>query len=163
MARTRTEKRMRYLRFFNTFPTAHHRLLLQIVIMQPLIRGGVHLFGFKTTYAILAWVADTWSQPAPADETNEVKRIRRSVRYAKRKLPPVGNCLSYSLVVWWLLRRQQIDCQLRIGVRQQAGEFQAHAWVEYRGESVNAGVKVRQKYTTFDHVFVPETLEFVRN
>jgi hypothetical protein len=60
--------------------------------------------------------------------------------------------LIESLVLWWLLRRQGFDGDLRIGVRKHAGQLQAHAWVEHRGQALNdAG----DGFVPFDTVIVP--------
>jgi len=42
------------------------------------------------------------------------------------------SCLAKSLTLWWLLGRQGIPSQLRIGTRKEKEKFEAHAWVETR-------------------------------
>lgn len=61
------------------------------------------------------------------------------------------NCLKKSLVLWYLLRCQGIVSELRIGVRREQGEFQAHAWVEYQGIVLNDTPNVRQHFAMFEH------------
>jgi hypothetical protein len=51
----------------------------------------------------------------------------RAERYA-----PGGSCLSKSVALAWMLRREGVDAAVRIGVST-AGEFEAHAWVEATG------------------------------
>ena len=51
----------------------------------------------------------------------------RAERYA-----PGGSCLSKSVALAWMLRREGLDAAVRIGVRT-AGAFEAHAWVEASG------------------------------
>jgi hypothetical protein len=67
------------------------------------------------------------------------------------------NCLPRSLTKWWLLRRQGIPCDLRIGVRSGAGEdprdrMQAHAWVEIPDVAASDA----QDYTAFDRPIMPD-------
>lgn len=143
------------LRKFVRLPVADRWLLLQIFIFLPLTRLGLRLFGFKRTFAIVAWSASVVKQPPPVDEAGEIERLRHWIRFTKQQGPYRGNCLSRSLVLWWLLRRQDIQCEIRIGTRTLAGEFQAHAWLEYVGKPINAGSKVQQKYVLFNHVFTP--------
>jgi hypothetical protein len=45
---------------------------------------------------------------------------------------------------------------MRIGTRRLDGEFQAHAWLEYQGQPLNAGKRVRQKYMVFEYTFTPQ-------
>jgi len=51
--------------------------------------------------------------------------------------PLPTTCLSRSLTLWWILRRQGIASELRIGVSKDDGEFAAHAWVELDGIPIN--------------------------
>jgi hypothetical protein len=147
---------MDILRKFIALPPLERWLLLQIFMMLPVTRLGLRLFGFKRTFAALAWLAGFWEREPPADEANEVERARRWIRYAKRQGPYHGTCLSRSLVLWWLLRRQGIESVMRIGTRRLDGEFQAHAWLEYQGRPLNAGQRVRQKYVVFEYTFTPQ-------
>ena len=80
-----------------------------------------------------------------------IRRVRLIVRYS-----PWSNCLRQSLVLWYLLRRQGLKSELRIGMRRQEGVFQAHAWVEYQGDILNDIQGVRQLYATF-----PKPIELI--
>jgi hypothetical protein len=59
-------------------------------------------------------------------------------------------CLHRSLAVWWLLRRQGIASELRIGVRMEQGRFEAHAWVERAGVALNDGSDVGLRFAAFE-------------
>ena len=59
--------------------------------------------------------------------------------------------MQKSLVLWFLLRCQDIDSELRIGVQRNQGEFQAHAWIERGGIVLNDSPTVRQQYAVFEH------------
>jgi hypothetical protein len=72
------------------------------------------------------------------------------VSVASRYSPAWTNCLRQSLVLWYLLRRQGIASELHLGVRREAGEFQAHAWVEFGGLTLNDGQDVRRRYAAFE-------------
>lgn len=45
-------------------------------------------------------------------------------------------CLPRSLALQALLRRHGIEADLRIGVRREAGELRAHAWIEQAGRPI---------------------------
>lgn len=57
-----------------------------------------------------------------------------------------AGCLPQSLVLRWLLRRQGIAGDLRIGVRKESGRFEAHAWVEHQGRVLNDGDDVCRRF-----------------
>jgi hypothetical protein len=60
------------------------------------------------------------------------------------------NCLQRSVVLWRVLRRRELEAELRIGVRKEAaGGRQFHAWVEHDGEVLNDVPHVRERFTTF--------------
>ncbi len=50
--------------------------------------------------------------------------------------PYRATCLRQSLALWLLLRRRGIPAELRIGVRKEGGDLQAHAWVEHQGATL---------------------------
>ena len=60
----------------------------------------------------------------------EAGRLAWAVQRTLRVVPTDSRCLMQSLVLTRLLARRGISSSLVIGVRP-AGEFEAHAWVEY--------------------------------
>ncbi len=72
---------------------------------------------------------------APAVTYMRAARLGRAVQRTLRLVPADGRCLMQSMVLTALLARRGIDTRLVIGVNQ-GGEFEAHAWVEYRGHSL---------------------------
>ncbi len=80
---------------------------------------------------------------------NQVVMTNRMVRLATRYQPLFNNCLRQSLVLWWLLHRQGIASNLRIGVQRDQNKFQAHAWLEYNGFPLNEQQDVQQRFATF--------------
>jgi hypothetical protein len=141
------------------FKLADYWLIFKIIIVLSLVRLGLRVFGFKRVFVALNWLALHLAQtPVEPEQTTYINQITQWIQYVKRHGLYRGNCLSRSLVLWWLLRRRGIETVIRIGTRQQMGQFQAHAWVEYQGQPLNAGPHVRQRYTTFDHAFVPDSV-----
>ena len=63
-----------------------------------------------------------------------------------------GNCLAQSLTLWWLLRRQGISTELRIGVRKQQGRIEAHAWTEYQSQILNDDEDIAKQFSPFGGV-----------
>ena len=59
-------------------------------------------------------------------------------------------CLVKSLTLWWLLGRQGITSELRVGVRKQVGNLEAHSWVEREGLALNEPEERHRHYAAFD-------------
>jgi len=72
------------------------------------------------------------------------------VRAAVRNSLGHPTCLEESLALWWLLRRQGIGSDLRVGVRKDGEKFEAHAWVERDGIALNEPEARHQHYAAFD-------------
>ncbi len=150
---------MRQITRFLRLPARERWLFLQFVCLLPLTGLGVRLFGFNCWYARLGrWsngATDHTNVLTPSAATATIRGPVRALQLAVRYGLYGGNCLSRSLTLWWLLRQQGITCDLRIGTRQQAGQFQAHAWVEYQGYPLNERMQVYQEYTVFRQAIVP--------
>jgi hypothetical protein len=54
-----------------------------------------------------------------------------------------------------LLRRRGIAGDLRIGVRKEAGRFEAHAWVELGGRVLNDNEDVGERFAAFGRAILP--------
>jgi hypothetical protein len=132
-------------------------LLLQAVALLPTTALALRLAGFRRCQAALARVAPLTAGRDAADgrAINEGRRVARMVDTAARHGPCRAACLTRSLLLWALLRRRGIDGDLRIGVRKEAGRFQAHAWVELRGTVLNDGRDVHERFRAFGRAIVP--------
>jgi len=58
------------------------------------------------------------------------------------------------LTLWWLLGRQGIASELRIGVRKEQGRFEAHSWVEYEGVTLNDELDVGSRFAAFQGLWL---------
>lgn len=83
-------------------------------------------------------------------ELAAARRIARLEAGVARRLPVRTNCLEQSLTLWWLLRREGIANELRIGARKDAGRFEAHAWVEVGGEVLEVSGEEHRHFMPFD-------------
>jgi Transglutaminase-like superfamily len=134
-------------------------LLLWALILFPLVFVSLHLGGLRFTQNVLK-VMPGWlvREAAVIDSAQRTLRDRvwltvRMVRIAERYHRWWSNCLKKSLVLWALLRVQGLESDLRIGVQREAGEFKAHAWVEYEGEVLNDRSDVAVEFVPFQHSF----------
>lgn len=65
----------------------------------------------------------------PALEPGEVARVARLADWPQRLPGWPSSCLRRSLVLTALLRRRRLAAEVCVGVRKDAGELHAHAWV----------------------------------
>jgi hypothetical protein len=138
-------------------PWRERWLLLHALLVLPLLTLALRLCGFRRLYGALARLACAPS-PAATDGTVHLAPARataRAVQSAAWYSPLSSTCLIRSLALWWLLRRQGIAGELRIGVAKEAAQLQAHAWVEHRGSVLNDTDDVRQRFAAFDLDSVP--------
>jgi hypothetical protein len=121
-------------------------------ILLPWIRASLRLRGYNRTFASLQkrLNATAAEPPAALDHTQKTNRmLRAAVRYS----PLHYTCLEESLGLWYLLGKQGISSQMRIGVRKTNGKFEAHAWVECGGEALNQPDAAHLHYAAFEKEF----------
>ena len=94
--------------------------------------------------------ADIAHAPDRSAAVEHARHTERVIAIAARYGPFSPSCLERSLLLWWLLRRAEIDSQLRIGVRKEPGRFVAHAWVEYDRMVLNDRPDVGTHYAAFE-------------
>jgi hypothetical protein len=99
-----------------------------------LIHTAVVVLAVRAALWLLPWPR-VRSMVGPAHKRPSrfsVHRIERAVRVASRMVP-CATCLTQALALNHLLSRDGHASTVQIGVRQDAGEFAAHAWVEWVG------------------------------
>ncbi len=150
------------LQRYKALSRKERRLFLQAILLLPLLHASLRLAGFRRTQALLGrWIsADSGSlPPAEAHAQSAIAVTVRMVRAASRHTLTRATCLEGSLVLWWLLARQGISSQLRIGIRKEAEKFEAHAWVERSGAVLNDPEGLHRHYPAFDETFPREGAE----
>ena len=122
------------------------------MLLLSLVRWSLRLRGYgKTFNALQKRVRSKATGLETRSEAREVvqltcRMLRAAVRYSLAQF----TCLEESLTLWYLLREQGIPACLRIGVRKENEEFEAHAWVEHGGEALNQLEGLHQHYAAFD-------------
>jgi len=131
------------------------RLLAQALVLLPLTFWGVYALGVSRWHRFLAQLASLGTTSnrsenhrgsvasertlaiSDAAAVEQAKAIARIVKIAAEKGTYQARCLQQTLVLWCLLRRNNLESEIRFGARKQAGELQAHAWVEVGGVALN--------------------------
>ncbi len=130
-------------------------VLVQALLLLPLTGLALRLLGLRRWQAVLGW----FTPAGPGAEAGaEGRTAARLVDAAARHGPYRATCLPRSLALWWLLRRRGVAADLRIGVRKEDGQFQAHAWVESCGLVLNDGADVRERFVPFGRAIAPAVM-----
>ncbi len=122
-------------------------LLLHIVALS------LRITGFNKTKAFMSHFISAPSSQGSLDEVKIEKAnvIARMVSIAARYGPYRANCLKQSMLLWWLLARQDISSEIKFGVPKTTGEpFGAHAWVECDGASLSYFQDFNQQYSVLE-------------
>jgi hypothetical protein len=123
---------------FLRLPAADRHLLVKGMLWVWIVRIVLWLLPFRLVRQLLAGFADEFG----ASQTRGpifLDRVVWAVTVASR-YTPAATCLTQALATKVLLSRNGYHAVVRIGVaRSEAGEFQAHAWVESDGSVVIGG------------------------
>jgi len=138
------------LRRFSALGRTARRLFLRAAALLPLISLSLRLRGFRKTQATLQEYLSLPSNEEDSSASGRVDLTVRMVRAAVRHSVGHPSCLEESLTLWWLLGRQGIASELRIGVRKHDEKFEAHAWIERKGVAVNEPESLHEHYAAFD-------------
>ena len=134
-------------------------VFLRATAVLPVISVSLKMRGFGATQEFLLRsfpIAPESSQRDSihvADDRKRTELASRMVNAAIRHVWRASTCLEKSLALWWLLGRQGIASQLRIGARKLEGKFEAHAWVERDGAALSDPQQEHRHYATFDAAF----------
>jgi len=122
--------------------------VLAASLLLPAVGLALHLLGLRRTLRLLGCDAPARSQAVVSDRARDVAQ---AVVHAGRKYSvyPV-DCLVQSIALCWLLRRQGLAAELRIGARTLTGRFEAHAWVEHGGAAIGEDEDVTRIYHAFE-------------
>jgi hypothetical protein len=125
-------------------------LFLRAVLVLPLITLFLRLRGFRYAQRILQrFLGPGKKSPQEMAPEPLLALTSRMVLAAARHSPIRSTCLERSLCLWWLLARQSIATQFRIGVRKDGSKFTAHAWVERDGIAIGEPEAPHSHYAAF--------------
>jgi Transglutaminase-like superfamily len=138
------------LRRFSALPGPAKVLFLRAVVLLPLLTLSLRVRGFGATQRFLQkFAASANNGPPVAAVESLVVLTTRMVLAAARNSPIPSTCLERSLSLWWMLARQGIATQFRIGVRKDDEKFAAHAWVERDGVAIGEPDASHLHYAAF--------------
>jgi hypothetical protein len=123
---------------------------LRAAVLLPLLSLSLHLRGFRSTQGFLQKSLGATTGVLTLEAINErVAMTSQMVLAAARNSPIRSTCLERALSLWWLLSRQGISTQFRIGVKKDGEAFGAHAWVERDGKAIGEPEASHLHYVAF--------------
>ena len=132
------------------------RLLISALILLTAIRLGLVIFPFDKMRYFLSKLIPGHLVSSVTEEFQSQQIIQRvvwAINASGRHLPISMNCFPRALATHVLLQRRGIPSEIKIGVaRNEDGVFEAHAWVEYRGQVVIGRLEDLGRFTTLSHL-----------
>jgi Transglutaminase-like superfamily len=142
------------LRRFSALEPRAQKAFLLAMLLLPLVTLSLRWRGFRATQTTLQRVLSLVGPASARSHFDEDARIiAHMVNAADRHGLFRSSCLAKSLALWWLLERQGIASQLRIGIRKENEKFEAHAWIERDGLALNEAEEYHRHYAAFDAAF----------
>src|SRR5713101_8137470 len=139
------------LRRFSALPGPAKGIFLRAAVLLPLLTISLRLRGFRSTQGLLQKFLGAAQNSLSEETLNErIAITSRMVVAAARYSPIPSTCMERSLSLWWLLARQNIATQFRIGVKKDGEKFAAHAWVECNGIAVGEPGASHLHFVAFD-------------
>jgi hypothetical protein len=134
-------------------------ILLQAIVFLPIIVAGLHCMNFQRLSSILVRFSPMSGEVCRDTAMQQAAATTHLVQVAASRTPFKITCLVRSTALWFLLRRQGIGSEIRIGVNQQGGKFKAHAWVESNGIVLNDRNDIHNQFAAFEQVILPDGTE----
>lgn len=125
-------------------------MFLRAAVLLPVISISLRFRGFRATQNWLRRFLPAERPKEGQRAMEEAATVERAVRAARSY--GIGNpsCLEQSLALWWLLGREGMSSELRIGVRKLGEKFEAHAWVQCQGLVLGEPDALHRHYAAFD-------------
>src|SRR5262249_38148149 len=141
------------LRRFKELPAPARRIFLRAAALLPWVALRLRLKGFQVTKNALQSFRKYNPREISGETTVQAQLTARMVRAAARYGFGNPSCLEESLVLLHLLNVQGIAAQLRIGVKKNIPQFEAHAWIELDGKPLNESEALHDHYAPFEAEF----------
>ena len=123
-------------------------LLLQAWWLLLVVDLGLRALSFPRLQAWAAGNAPDRAAPTPANVGETIRMANHMVKLASRNHLYPMTCLRRSLTMQRLLARRGVATELRFGVQKEAGQLQAHAWLEHAGTPIGEPETLSERYAT---------------
>jgi hypothetical protein len=139
-------------RRFGRLSQVERGLFLRAILLLPVAVCALRFTGLRNAKRLVQRRPKVVAGPARGNmtELRLVNAARRMTEAASRHGVVRGNCLSKSIVLWHLLRREGLGATVHFGGRKEGSLFEAHAWVELDGRTINDSEGVRERFVPFE-------------
>ena len=147
---------------FTGLSASERMLLSQSLVLLPMAALLLRVMGLKNYQRLMERLSRGGRPIVEEDDgrlRDRVRQTTRMVEAAGRYGPYRAKCLPESLTLWWLLRRQGIESQIRFGARKDDRRLEAHAWVEFDGTPLNDSTDVRERFKPFERAVTAEEVK----
>lgn len=132
------------MRYFTQLPRSLHRVAWSTAHMAPRVKRRVRRKGYEAT---TKWL-DERSRPV-VTSVPDARAIAVIAQTVTARMPGHYNCLTRSMVVWWLVGGDQ-SAYIRFGVSPDPpAAFKFHAWVEKDDVVINDTDDVASRNSPF--------------
>lgn len=128
-----------FRRFYQLSPF-ERRMFVRGVVLLPATACALRFFPLRDVLHLMSprGMRDRFGAEGKQQETRRLAEAAQRMTEAASRYGIVrGNCLSKSIVLWHLLRREGAPATVHIGGRKEGSKFAAHAWVELDGRVIN--------------------------
>lgn len=126
-------------------------------VLANLLHIALMLLGFRRLMQLLQPIGSTTPPTATLKNEEEARTLKKAVNPIFKRIRKSrylwSNCLSSSILLYLLLKREGLPTQLIIGTKKENSIFKAHAWVEYNHFPLNENKRIRAHYHVFEHDF----------
>ena len=127
-------------------------LLFQAFVLLLLTAVSLKLMNFQRVCSLLRRCSPMPDESQGDGALQQASATASLVQAAASRFPLEISCLVRSTTLWYLLRRQGIAGEIRIGVNKEDGAFAAHAWVEISGIVVNDRPGIHGQFKVFEKI-----------
>ena len=108
------------------------------------LHAGIRLAGFTRVRDKLARL-----YRGRGERLDQAAAVARSAHCnaALRRFPLKSNCQHRSLLRYWVLRKGDLEAQVRVGLRKESGVLAGHAWVEHGGLPLHEPAGMVEQHT----------------
>ena len=128
---------LRGLTRFRSLSRADYALLVRAFLRVGAVDLALRRRGFRQVVAQAQPAPAAVERPVTPDDLRRARRYARWIDSASRHHVVRARCLHRSLALHLWLREEGLPSELRIGVRKEADELRAHAWVQLAGQVIN--------------------------
>lgn len=110
------------------------------------VRLRMDLTPFRSWKHWLSHETGLIQKPLKNSEKSKIVDYRRMINLASRYHLVKANCLPKSLTLKWMLEKENIHCELRMGLNGDSKNFHGHAWLQRNDIVLNDDHDVASRY-----------------